>query len=352
MPRIVFSGPWRFRIGSFIRLMQLGFWVKLRHARGQKLHSDWDADHEIGTLFWRGQFERALRLGDMGQGRRLFDSLQTYAGPAAQVRRQPVTIGGLAAEWITPNELRDDVTVLYLHGGGYAFHAAVTRDFAAMLADLLGRRVLVPDYRLTPEHPHPAQLEDALTAWVFLLDQGAAPDRMVILGDSAGGHLMLMTLLALRDRGLAQPATGIGLSPWTDIGARGRSLTGNDRYDLVQGWMTLLFGEWLQAGSGLTREALSPVDQDYSGCAPIYLQAAECEVLVDQARDMARRLQAQSHPVMLEIWPGVVHEFHAYGRHLPQSAQAFDRLNAAIAARMAGQALPKGPQTRWIFPQL
>ncbi|MBX3524721.1 MAG: alpha/beta hydrolase [Rhodoblastus sp.] len=218
-----------------------------------------------------------------------------------------------------------------MHGGGYAFHAAVSRRFADMLAALLGLRVFAPDYRLTPEHPHPAQIEDALAAFRHLLACGIDPKDIVVIGDSAGGHLALMLLQALRDAGLPQPMLAIGLCPWTDTGNRGESLRANDRYDLVQGYMALRFGEWLARAGAFTREELSPIHQDFSGLAPLYLQGGGREVLIDMIRDFASVVARQDCDVTLDVWPQMTHDFQAHGRTRPESGEAIDRIRAAIA---------------------
>ncbi len=204
---------------------------------------------------------------------------------------------------------------------------------------------------MTPEHPHPAQQEDALAAYRYLLAEGVAPERLVLIGDSAGGHLTLMTLVALRREGLPQPALAIGLCPWTDIGARGASLVANDRYDLVQGWMAVRFGQWLQADTGFSREALSPIHQDYRGLAPIYCQGGGREGLIDMIRDFADELASQGAEATLDVWPDMIHDFQANGTTRPESAEAFARIRSAIA-RYAGPGgeFGAGPRTERISP--
>jgi acetyl esterase/lipase len=220
--------------------------------------------------------------------------------------------------------------MLYFHGGGYTFYAAITRHMIKTIAGAVGIEIFAPDYRLTPEHPHPAQIEDALAAYRFLLAQGADPARMVIAGDSAGGHLVLMTLVALRDAGLPQPALAVGLCPWTDIGERGVSLIDNNKFDLVQGYMAVKFGEWLKGPTGFTREQLSPIHQDFRGLAPIYLQGGGKEMLIDMIRDFAATVRDQGCDIMLDVWEHMTHDFQANGHTLPESREAPQRLAEAI----------------------
>jgi acetyl esterase/lipase len=140
-----------------------------------------------------------------------------------------------------------------------------------------------------------------------------------------------MTLVALRDAGLPQPSLAVGLCPWTDIGERGASLYGNDRYDLVQGYMAVRFGEWLVGSTDHSREALSPIHQNYSGLAPLYLQGGGREVLIDMIRDFARVVANQDCEVTLDVWPEMTHNFHAHGLTRPESAEAISRIRIAIA---------------------
>lgn len=314
-----------------------------RRLIGRPVERRWTLNFEIGTLFYRRQFKHALSLPDMTQARAYFDSLQMMLGDSSEVEVQASAAGEPRGEWFLPRQLRSAQTLLYFHGGGYAFYAGVTRHFIAMLAQWLGLRVFALDYRLTPEHAHPAQIDDALAAYRWLLERGVAPADLVLGGDSAGGHLALMCLARLKAEALPQPALCLALSPWTDIGRRGASQFGNDRYDLVQGDQTLLYGGWLRGGSGLDDAALSPIGQDFRGTAPIYLQAGGKEILVDMIRDFAETLRRQDAAVRLDVWPLMNHEFHAYGDTLPESREAITCLRQAIAwarAAPAGQPFP------------
>lgn len=348
MAVIVNQGPLRDRLGSWGALIGAACTAIGRRALHGPLAPGWSLDFEIGNLFWRTQFRRAMAMADFSRGRTYFDSLQTRTDEIYDVVRESAPPGAPKGDWIIPAAPRSAATVLYLHGGGYAFHAAITRRFADMLAALLGARLFAPDYRLTPEHPHPAQQEDALAAYRYLLSQGIDPQQLVVIGDSAGGHLTLMTLAALRAAGLPQPALAVGLCPWTDIGARGASLTANDRYDLVQGWMAVRFGEWLVGSTGLSREALSPMGQDFTGLAPLYLQGRGREVLIDMIRDFARTVAGQGRQVMLDVWPQMTHEFQAHGLTRPESAEAISRIASAVACHVGDDPhrKPFGPYGR------
>ncbi len=333
MAKLSFAGPVLLRLRSLARISHIAIATALRHALGRRMAPDWDAQMETGIRFVRHQFTRAMAGGDMARGRLLFDSLQPETDDVYDVHVRPAA--GFRAKWYVPAQQRREVVLLYFHGGGYAFHGGVSARYAQMLAHRTGARVFAPDYRLTPEHPHPAQAEDAMAAWAYLTAEVPA-DRIVVAGDSAGGHMALMLLQALKTAGERQPALCAGFCPWTDIGDRGASLRENDRYDLVQGWMALQFGQWLDPEERFGREALSPIAQDYEGLAPMYLQAGGREVLRDMIIEFAQKQKALGAEVTLDLWGDMPHNFQAYDSLHLSSAQALERLNAAIDAYAGG----------------
>ena len=336
MPKTTMNGPFRYSARSLASLLFLAAKVALRRPFAGPLAPGWPVLFEIGNLFYREQFRHAFALSDIREGRRYFDSLEVSPGEHYAVERRATPADAPKGHWITPRELKSDVTLLYLHGGGYVFYAAITHRFADMLATHLGARLFALDYRLVPEHPHPAQQQDALAAYRYLLAQGVDPKRLVMIGDSAGGHLTLMTLVALREAGLPQPALAVGLCPCTDIGDRGESLRANDRYDLLPSAIIFHFREWLIGSTGYSREQVSPIFQNYAGLAPIYLQGGGREILIDMIRDFARVAVEQGCEVMLDVWPEMTHDFQTYGLTRPESAEAIARIRAVIAHYAGG----------------
>lgn len=326
MPKIVMQKPIIYIARSWVMLLGASLYTAIARLMRGPLVKSWSSDFETANVFWRWQFRYALTRGDMAAGRRYFDSLQTYSNDnlATEECREPCGV------WMTPPKVLGDSVVLHFHGGGYAFNAAVSKHFGRMLAVMLGRRLFYADYRLIPEHPHPAQIEDALAAYRYVLEQGIPPHQIVVTGDSAGGHLALMLLAALRKKELPQPALAIAISPWTDTGVRGESLYGNDQYDLVQGYMTQCFGKWLVKNTPYSHENVSPMYQDFKGVCPIYIQAGGREILVDMIRDFAAKLHAENQAVMLDVWPDMTHEFQAYGSDLTDSMDALMRMKKLI----------------------
>ena len=201
--------------------------------------------------------------------------------------------------------------------------------FGEMLAHHIGAPVFAVDYRLTPEHPHPAQADDALAAWGHLTET-VSPDDIVIVGDSAGGHMVLMLLQELKAMRRAQPAGAIALSPWTDIGDSGPHLHANDRTDLVQGWMAVQFGTWLNPDGQYARADLSPISCDYSDCAPIYIQVGGREIFHQTAIEFAEVQGEKGAQLMLDVWPDMPHDFQLFDSSQNASTEALLRIADAV----------------------
>ncbi len=301
--------------------------VMSRHLLGRKIAPDWDWQTETGIRFWRHQFTAAMTHPSIRRGREIFESLQTETDDVYPVGTE--TCNQPRGRWFIPHEAGNDLVLLYCHGGGYTFNGPISDRFASMLAHHTRSRLFMPLYRLTPEHAHPAQAEDALAAWLYLTGRFSA-DRLVVVGDSAGGHMALTLLQTLKEEGLPQPALCMGLCPWTDIGSRGESLTENNRYDLVQGWMALQFGRWLDPDDSFGRQALSPINKDYAGLAPIYMQAGGREMLRDMIVEFAQVQAGNGADILLDVWDDMPHDFQAYDSTKASSSQALERIRDAV----------------------
>lgn len=331
MPKLRFAGPLSMRARSFATINRIALSTYARHSVGRKIAPDWDANFEVGIRFWRHQFTVAMNGPDIARGRLIFDSLVTETDDRYDVE---VTYSDApAGTWYTPAKKQTSAVVLYFHGGGYTFRSGISRRFAAMLAHRTGASLFAPDYRLTPEHPHPAQAEDALAAWHFMRANLPAR-RIVVCGDSAGGHMALMLLQTLKSAGLPQPALCVGLSPWTDIGKQGESLFENDKYDLVQGWMALRFAKWLDPLGRFGRDALSPMNFDYSGLAPIYIQGGGREILRDMITTFCQSQKRKGAQISHEIFADMPHNFQAYDTLKASSNTALEKLALTICAHV------------------
>jgi len=244
-----------------------------------------------------------------------------------EVRVAERTLGGRPALALEPAYGTSvDSVLLYLHGGGYVVgtpgtHAAL----AAGLARRAGVRAVLPDYRLAPEHPFPAAVDDALAAYRELVGEAGSADRVVLAGDSAGGGLALATLLAARDAGLPLPAAVVVLSPWVDLTVSGDSIATRDRRDPIFGKADIesYAVQYLSDGD---REAplASPLFADLHGLPPLLIQVGGNEVLLDDALRLAVRAAEHEIDVTLRVWPEVPHVFQHFAGVLDEADEALD----------------------------
>jgi acetyl esterase/lipase len=256
---------------------------------------------------------------------------------ASDVSFELTDAGGVPAAWVSASRAAGDRVVLYLHGGGYVVGSVHThRDLCGRISRAAGVRVLSVDYRLGPEDPFPAAVEDAVAAYSYLLSQGVSPERVVIAGDSAGGGLTLATLLALRDSGRPLPAGGVCLSPWTDLAMTGDSMTTRAEEDpMVQREPLEQMAAWYLGGADPTTPLASPLYADPAGLPPLYVQVGTAETLLDDARRLASRAQAAGVSCELEEWPDMIHVFQAFAQVLPEGQQAVDKIGEWIGKRVA-----------------
>ena len=234
----------------------------------------------------------------------------------------------LRGEWLEPSAAGGAVrTVFYCHGGGYYFCSPAShRPLVFGLATRARARTFSLDYRLAPEHPFPAALDDSLAAYRRLLADGTPPDSIVIAGDSAGGGLALATLIALRDAGDPLPAAGVLFSPWTDLAATGDTIQTNDGLDpMFCGAAIARAAAYYIGDADPAHPHLSPLYGDFSGLPPLLIQAGSTEVLLDDARRVAERARAAGVAVEIEIWPKMPHVWHLWAPFVPEANQALER---------------------------
>ena len=228
-------------------------------------------------------------------------------------------------EWIEPDGGSMPArTLLYLHGGGYFFCSPEThRSITIALATGAEARVFAPDYRLAPEHPYPAAIEDAVAAYRALIADGIPPGRIVIGGDSAGGGLTLATLLSLRAAGDPLPAGAILFSPWTDLAGTGETLVSNDRTDVMFHGNGLKSGASKYLGSTPANDPLaSPLYADLAGLPPLFLQASGAEVLLSDSTRLVEKARAAGVAIESEIWPKLPHVWQIFSPFMPEAKAA------------------------------
>jgi epsilon-lactone hydrolase len=239
------------------------------------------------------------------------------------VRIDPVHDGSVRGEWITAKR-SDRGVIMYLHGGGYvAGTPATDRPISAGLARLTQRRVFSPRYRLAPEHRFPAALDDASTAYRWLLAQGVPPGSLAIAGTSAGGGLALATLVRLRDEGLPLPAAAVCFSPWTDLACTGQSLDANNGRCAMFRPQNIRDFARIYLGDTRPRDPYaSPVFADLGRLPPVLLQVASSELLLDDARRVHDSIRQAGGVSTLEVFDGVFHAWHMLDGFIPEARAA------------------------------
>jgi acetyl esterase/lipase len=248
------------------------------------------------------------------------------------VRCDPVDAGGVPAEWITTPGVSIERVICYLHGGGYVLGSINThREMASRFSRAASARVLILDYRLAPENPFPAAVDDSTAAYRWLLSIGVNPAQMVIAGESAGGGLTVATLVALRDAGEPLPAAGICLSPWVDLECLGESMVTKAEIDPVvnKDHILMLAKAYLGDTDPCTPLA-SPLYADLTGLPPLLIQVGTAECLFDDARRLADRARAAGVDVTLEPWDDMIHMWHMFAAILPEGQQVIDRIGEFI----------------------
>ena len=274
---------------------------------------------------------------DVAEIRARFEKMGEFLGGAPDGKCEKVDAGGVPAEWVTAPGCDPMRAVLYLHGGGYVIGSINThRRLAYDISAASGARVLVIDYRLAPEHPFPAAVEDAETAWRWLLQQGFATSRLAIGGDSAGGGLTLATLVNLRDRKLGLPACAVAISPWVDLEGVGTSITARAAQDpMVQKdgllWMAGLYLNGKDAKTPLA----APLHAELKGLPPILVQVGTAETLLDDATRIAEKLHAAGVDVRLAIWPNMLHVFPLFAPILSEGRDGCLEIGSFIRSKTA-----------------
>ncbi|MGA7872008.1 MAG: alpha/beta hydrolase [Candidatus Binatus sp.] len=253
----------------------------------------------------------------------------------ADVICEKVNAGGVNAEWIAAPGATADRVILYLHGGGYVLGSINThRAMISRIARASNARALAIDYRLAPEHPFPAAVDDALAAYRWLLAQGYKPDRIVIAGDSAGGGLTLAALVAIRDAGLPIPAGAVPISPWTDLEGTGESVRTRATKDVMVTQDNLAQSAKQYYGAHDPKHPLiSPLHADFRGLPPILIHVGDAEILLDDATRVAARAKAAGVQVELEVWDEMPHVWHVFAKLLPEGQQAIDKIGKFVIAR-------------------
>ena len=263
--------------------------------------------------------------------------LAGFLGGAPDAQCEKVDAGGVPAEWVAAPGVDPSRAMLMLHGGGYAIGSIDThRRLAYDVSAASGARVLLIDYRLAPEHPFPAAVDDAAAAWRWMLAQGLRPSRLSIVGDSAGGGLVLSTLVVLRDQGVPLPGCAVAISPWVDLEMLGGSIESRAGVDPMVAEAGLHAYAKMYLGDANPRSPLaSPLHADLAGLPPMLVQVGSAEVLLDDALRIAEKLHAAGNDVRLSVWPNMPHVFPFFAPVLSEGGDGCREIGEFIRQRTA-----------------
>lgn len=271
----------------------------------------------------------------VGGLRRSFEAMIRLFPPPTDVRVEPGIVGGVPGERVTPPDAASGRTVLYLHGGGFVFGSPLThRDLVARICRAASAAAWVPHYRLAPENPFPAGIDDCVAAYRGLLAEGIAPANLVIAGDSAGGGLTMATLLALRDAALPLPAAAVCLSPWVDLAITGASVDARAELDpwVPKAGLQMMANHYL-AGADPRHPLASPILADLTGLPPLLVHVGTAEVLHDDADRLAAQAKAHGVEVTFEAWEEMIHVWHFFPT-LPEAHEAVSRIGRFIREKV------------------
>lgn len=254
----------------------------------------------------------------------------------ADIKVESMQIGDMHAEWIIPAGASPDKAVMYIHGGGFISGSCLSyRMHVIKFARGCGARILLFDYRLAPEHPFPAAVEDCLEVYDWLLSAGYEPGNIVIMGESAGATLTLSTLVALKDQGIDLPKAAISISPVTDLTCQAESFRTNFKKDIApMGSWTVWTGFYI-AGNDPRHPWLSPLIADLKGLPPIMIVVGTYEIHLDDATNIALKAKKAGVDVTLRTWEGMVHAFPLLAPLFPEAVQALDEIAAFIRVHLA-----------------
>ena len=271
-------------------------------------------------------------------GRRSFEKMVDEFNIGVPARYSRVNAGGVTAEWVAADGASDSRVVLYFHGGGYIIGSPRThRPMLTHLSRDSGARVLSLDYRLAPEHPFPAPVEDAVASYRWLLSEGYDPSRIALAGDSAGGGLTVAALVQIRYLGLPVPAAGVCVSPWVDMEGLGESMETRAEADPMIVREGLLLSAKTYLGGADPRAPLAaPLYADLRGLPPLLIQVGDAEVLLDDSTRLAGVAREAGVKVQMDVWDDMIHVWPLFAPILPEGKQAIAQAGEFIKKHTGG----------------
>ena len=301
--------------------------VPRRLKEGPK-RAGWTWKFELLVEFMRIQLDRAVEIEcsrDPTAARQYLDHTRV-SFPGVDRHLTEIEEGPRPLQYINPPETKN-VDVLYFHGGGYGVYPKTYRYVLTQLSQQIQTPMWIPDYRLAPEHPFPAALEDARRCYFWLIEhRNINTSNLVVMGDSAGGNLMLSLLISLRDKEEPMPASGVGISPWTDLLNRGESFQENKPFDYLNKEQADRMARNYAGQKSRTEPLISPVEADLKGLPPLYLQAGESECLHDMIERFVQKARESGVEVTFDTWEEMVHVFTLFHGLQPEVSQAQNRI--------------------------
>jgi acetyl esterase/lipase len=287
---------------------------------------------DTAMQMFRSLTEKFETLADVEDFRAAYEEFTSQFQPEEGTTYERVGAGGVPADWAVAPGAADDPVMIWLHGGGYMIGSMRThRPTLSRLSKASGGRVLGLDYRLAPENPFPAAVQDTVAAYRWLLANGTDPKKIVIGGDSAGGGLTVAALVALRYTGEPMPAAGISHSGWTDLKHTGESITTKAEIDpILSREMLDLMAQTYVGGRDPGTPLASPFYADLHGLPPLLVQAGTAEILLDDAIRFTDKAKAAGVDVTLEIWDDMPHIWQVFAPILPEGQQAIDHMGEFV----------------------
>ncbi|MCP1535735.1 alpha/beta hydrolase [Methylorubrum extorquens] len=279
------------------------------------------------------------RPADLAERRARVDALAADYALPPDVRVEPIDAHGVPAEWTSTPTADGERVILFLHGGGYVSGSLKShRHMVAQAGREALARTLALSYRLAPEHPFPAALDDALTGYRFLLASGIAPARIALAGESAGGGLALATALSLREAGLPLPGCLWLSSPWVDLALTGASMESKAAVDplLSRTYLSELASLYLNGADALG-PLVSPINADLAGLPPMLIQVGSAETLLDDSVRLTAVAGATDIAVHLEVWPHMIHAWHLFYQDVADGRRSLASAGSFIESRLNGR---------------
>jgi acetyl esterase/lipase len=286
----------------------------------------------IVYLLLKYQASKAGKNATLQKKRAVLEYGARYLPMPPHVDVNQTTVGNIAAEWLRPVGTTDDRAILYLHGGAYAMGSCAThRALASRIAVASQTPALLPEFRLAPEYPFPAALEDGVAVYRWLIEQGVSPQKIVVVGDSSGGGLAIALTVLLRDKGVPLPVAITCMSPWADLALTGESLRSHAKVDPICSFEESQLHSAYYIGEHDAREPLvSPIYADLHDLPPILIQVGDREILLSDSARLTERARKDGVHVELEVWRGMWHVWHLFARYMPEGQRAIDRIGAFI----------------------